>query len=589
MNSKNLAILNEPAIMEQVSIGVQSSLSLAEKEDVRKTMLAVVKSVLPDADFTIDAVEGEKHLIGMSGGVDSSALAVCLLAFNPHIDFELIFCDTGNESDSALAILDQIEGMFGVKIRRLKPVDGLFEILEEQTRKTGAPFLPSVQKRWCTARLKLDEWNKYIKNELLHDKEVRVNSYVGIRWDERDRRGNLGVDRIETIFPFVEQKVEREAVCKIASEADVLCSNYYHGKSRSGCMSCFFQSQSELLALRLWNKHLFEKGASVEKLCDEDLAVFDKTPLEAIAPDHEFYSCYPSNHEVRAGKGSFTQYDLVTDDYVSTKKVGVNWDKGEKAREPKRRRKQKAVKVVEPAEEQFDMFGDAFGEFTFSAQTEPSVEEVSPDSEETKKYYVAVNNFVNTNAVTGNGVMTQRLITYSTSPSGLSRSLGGVALYTQQTAAGFYASEEHYLESTHYSIYEIEVPLSLAPKTDYEGSYTWKMGISYREMDYYSSLFNRFLNAEAMKEKVQNDPIYQEYKAAGEEEFQDYLDNLRGEFDVSTHPALFVEKYGLEPFKEHGVRITRTGDYQPETYRKLIDEYSYDDDVETVRCLMCSI
>ncbi|MDD2230117.1 MAG: phosphoadenosine phosphosulfate reductase family protein, partial [Candidatus Cloacimonetes bacterium] len=91
-----------------------------------------------------------KHLLALSGGKDSSALAIYML--DKGIDMEYVFCDTEKELDETYEYLTKLESYLGKKIIFLKYADGygFDEILQI---KNG--FLPSPESRWCTEYLKL--------------------------------------------------------------------------------------------------------------------------------------------------------------------------------------------------------------------------------------------------------------------------------------------------------------------------------------------------------------------------------------------------------------------------------------------------
>ena len=67
-----------------------------------------------------------RHIMGLSGGKDSTALAVFL---NQHpdyagLDIEYFFCDTHKELPETYDYLDRIEARLGIKIERLESERG---------------------------------------------------------------------------------------------------------------------------------------------------------------------------------------------------------------------------------------------------------------------------------------------------------------------------------------------------------------------------------------------------------------------------------------------------------------------------------
>lgn len=136
-----------------------------------------------------------RHFLGISGGKDSAALAIYINRYYPALDIEYYFCDTGKELKETLELVDKIEGYTGKEIKRLKATNNPhFEPFDYYLKSVG-DFLPSVQARWCTQKLKLEPFEKFVGNDM-------AISYVGIRGDE-DREGYISTKtNIQSIFPF---------------------------------------------------------------------------------------------------------------------------------------------------------------------------------------------------------------------------------------------------------------------------------------------------------------------------------------------------------------------------------------------------
>ena len=63
----------------------------------------------------------ERHVLGISGGKDSAALAVYMRDRNPELDIEYFFTDTGEELPEVYEFLGKLEGRLGKPILRLNP------------------------------------------------------------------------------------------------------------------------------------------------------------------------------------------------------------------------------------------------------------------------------------------------------------------------------------------------------------------------------------------------------------------------------------------------------------------------------------
>ena len=98
--------------------------------------------------------EVARHICGISGGKDSSALAVYLRGEIPEMEY--FFCDTGAELPETYEYLTRLEAILGKPIAHLNASRG-FDHWFEVFRGT----LPSPQMRWCTKNMKIkpiEEW-----------------------------------------------------------------------------------------------------------------------------------------------------------------------------------------------------------------------------------------------------------------------------------------------------------------------------------------------------------------------------------------------------------------------------------------------
>lgn len=87
----------------------------------------------------------EHHVLGISGGKDSAALAVYMAVNYPEIDMQYFFTDTGKELPEVYEFLGRLEGFLGKPILYLNPHRGFDYWLRAFNN-----FLPSPQTRWCT-------------------------------------------------------------------------------------------------------------------------------------------------------------------------------------------------------------------------------------------------------------------------------------------------------------------------------------------------------------------------------------------------------------------------------------------------------
>ncbi len=155
-----------------------------------------------------DDIMAERHVLGLSGGRDSAALAVFMREARPDLDIEYFFTDTGKELREVYDYLHRIEGFLGRPILYLNPDRDFDFWLKEYGN-----FLPSPRSRWCTRQLKLRPFEKWVASDLKAGR--KVTSYVAIRADEPQRDGMNATDpNLSVRFPFREHGVDRAGVIR---------------------------------------------------------------------------------------------------------------------------------------------------------------------------------------------------------------------------------------------------------------------------------------------------------------------------------------------------------------------------------------
>lgn len=208
------------------------------------------RTTMKEAESLADA----RHVLGISGGKDSAALAIYIKDHYPklHERMEYFFTDTGAELKEIYEFLDKLEAYLGKEIVKLssgKPF--------EHWLKMHSDYLPSPRQRWCTRVMKLKPFEAFVGDD-------PVFSYVGIRADE-DREGYIShKETIRAVFPFIEDDLVRSDIFRILKES-VGVPAYYEWRDRSGCFFCFFQQQREWLGLKRNHPDLFEEARRLEK------------------------------------------------------------------------------------------------------------------------------------------------------------------------------------------------------------------------------------------------------------------------------------------------------------------------------------
>ncbi|WP_298565453.1 phosphoadenosine phosphosulfate reductase family protein [uncultured Aliiroseovarius sp.] len=205
-------------------------------------------------------VDKVKHVLGLSGGKDSSALAIYMSQAHPELDIEYFFTDTGEELDEVYEYLAMLEGFLGKKIRYLDPGRDFKFYLAQYNQ-----FLPSAQTRWCTKDLKIKPFEKWVKSEFT-EHGYTVYSYVAIRADEDFRQGlNSKNGNLITKLPFKDDGIDKAGVFEILENSGLGLPSYYDWRSRSGCTFCFFQQKIEWVGLKERHPEAFERAKQMEK------------------------------------------------------------------------------------------------------------------------------------------------------------------------------------------------------------------------------------------------------------------------------------------------------------------------------------
>ncbi|MBE7492970.1 MAG: phosphoadenosine phosphosulfate reductase family protein [Planctomycetes bacterium] len=221
-------------------------------------------------------MSNELHVLGLSGGRDSAALAVYMRQYHPQLDIEYFFTDTGKELPEVYEFLGRLEGFLGRRILRLNP-DRDFDFWLKQYNN----FLPSPQTRWCTRQLKLKPFEMWIRPHL--DAGTRVYSYVAIRADEEYRDGYTSKHKnLEVLLPFRTSGIDKAGVIEILESAGLGLPRYYDWRTRSGCTFCFFQQKVEWVRLLERHPEAFAEAMRYEKTAVEHGSPFTWSHGESL-------------------------------------------------------------------------------------------------------------------------------------------------------------------------------------------------------------------------------------------------------------------------------------------------------------------
>jgi 3'-phosphoadenosine 5'-phosphosulfate sulfotransferase (PAPS reductase)/FAD synthetase len=206
-----------------------------------------------------------RHVLGISGGKDSAALAIYMHRLYPHLDIEYYCCDTGKELDETYKLIDNLEAYLGKKITRLLAAEGShheapFDHFIEQY----GGYIPSSNARWCTKKLKLEPFETFVGTD-------PVISYVGIRGDE-DREGYISKkSNIQSIFPFRKNLWSEDVVSKLLANNHIVHLGELYARQSLGALDARVQ---EIVARPL--SITYQQDRKLRELLEVDTAAFNR-------------------------------------------------------------------------------------------------------------------------------------------------------------------------------------------------------------------------------------------------------------------------------------------------------------------------
>ena len=194
----------------------------------------------------------ELHVVALSGGKDSTAMALRLAEVEPR-DYTYVCTPTGNELPEMFAHWRKLGDLLG---KRIVPVmaASLKGLIEKQQA------LPNWRQRWCTRMLKIEPFAAWLMQRA--EEGYAVTSYVGLRADEDEREGGdySKVPGQVMRFPM------REWGWGLSDVVGYLQQRSVTIPKRTDCAVCFYQRLNEWFDLWLDNPEAYAEGEALEEM-----------------------------------------------------------------------------------------------------------------------------------------------------------------------------------------------------------------------------------------------------------------------------------------------------------------------------------
>jgi 3'-phosphoadenosine 5'-phosphosulfate sulfotransferase (PAPS reductase)/FAD synthetase len=180
------------------------------------------------------------HVVALSGGKDSTALALRLRELTPDIAYQFVCTPTGDELPEMYAHWRYLGDLLGTRILPIMHTTGLNGVIAEQR------CLPNHRMRFCTRILKIEPYRRWLAEQAAR---APVVSYVGLRADEEGRAGGAYADiaGVTMRFPL------REWGWRAADVWAYLDQRNVRIPERTDCARCYHQRLGEWW--RLWREY----------------------------------------------------------------------------------------------------------------------------------------------------------------------------------------------------------------------------------------------------------------------------------------------------------------------------------------------
>lgn len=165
-----------------------------------------------------------KRIVGVSGGKDSTAMALRLKEVEPEYEYVFAITPTGRELPPMIEHWERLGKLLGQPLFRIPG-----PTLDELIVKFG--MVPNHWARWCTRLVKIEPFMQYVKSV------APATTCIGIRADEPLREGTdwKGFETVVQDFPLHRWGWGIQEVTDYLRDREIVIPK------RTDCDMCFFQ------------------------------------------------------------------------------------------------------------------------------------------------------------------------------------------------------------------------------------------------------------------------------------------------------------------------------------------------------------
>jgi len=192
-----------------------------------------------------------KKIVGISGGKDSTAMAIALKELEPDHEYHFCITPTKRELPTMAAHWATVESLLGQPLIRV-PAPSLVELIVK------FKALPNWRMRWCTRLVKIEPFMGYAISQAPCETCIGIRADEVVGSDPREGTDWNGVENVKQDFPLVRWGWGLSKVKSFLAEKGVQIP------IRTDCDCCFFQRLIEWWELWKFYPELYKECEALE-------------------------------------------------------------------------------------------------------------------------------------------------------------------------------------------------------------------------------------------------------------------------------------------------------------------------------------